>query len=1514
LRAGHVRNRGVSWWFLRVGLTLGFSVLALVALLTSVLLHSNLPVVRQAATDLGNLLLADAFYGKLHIGAPSRLSLERLHIRDVRVSDEHGTPVVQLTDVRVELATWSNLLRWASSDEKLTIALPHARIEGAHVELLADARSGEPTLLRALTPRPAPPRPKGTTHEPRREVRVFFPELELGKVTAKASAFSSFEPTLSSVQSQLLITARGAALDISRLGANVKGVLDNDLVGTGTLKLRAPGQTQATFAGFLGDVEVQIGATIEGRRVELTAKSQSASPAGMRKLLEEWPFREPVSAELHAQGEIPKLDVRARCSTENSSVDLDGNVDLGASPNGRFALVLRNVDARAFLEKAPETHLHGTADVVFDSTGTPPNRLHATVDAKTDATTIAGHDVPPLKVDLAYRQGVVSGRLHIFEPKAEITADVSIRPEGEIEAKVHVPRLSMQESKRIPKGPRGLLALDADLELDGTSLSAHANGRVDQFQFDELSARRVSFEAKATTETTNLGEPQLDLDIELHDARFRALHYGHVHVTAKGTRHIGKVTATLDDPDGRSLEVAGVVHETGRVEQVTLTAKRYGLALRAEVAHADPRIPAIEVTKLSLQDGSAELEGRVRYRPGLLEGELSARQVDLTRVAEAVGLPPTALRGTLNSDSTFVLGKDISKAHIVVGLTDASIKSWGRARLELDATLRDRTIHGSIAGSDQTTQVILTSTFDVELAGHALELASYEGATGSAEVAVNNVRLSGLDLFVKDGRVSDVDGLVGLRARLERTTATGWPSALIELGAQELGGKFRFGDELREVRGFASYSSVLFNADEKRVFGSGMLGDPSGPLVTVTGAVALDLDAFVADSRAAFHAFQREQINLVVGIPRRELHAFPLLEPEDVPAGAFSGQITLYGTPSAPEISALLDLYDLAPRNDHSRPVSAKLQVQYAPDHGKVDAKLQGTWQGQNVLLGELEGVVPLGAFMGVARWNADAKVMLDHFPLELVPQLADTEVRGLVSGMVELQRETALELGAALELEETRVGQGNLGNGTLTVNGAPGQATAHLQMADGKRLLEVKLLALGRDPEQLPLPTQVKSIGISLDGKRVNAALLGPSLRNILARLHGELDVDLTCFLERTGEAADATWTSRIEGTAALGEGSAYIDALGIELHDIQAQIKARPSAERTLVELTNLEAKARTNDVNFEGRGQLFLEGTEIHAGDAEVLLRSVPITLQGVSLGKASGRAALTVERAQGWDVPGPHEGGEYLVLNVDLEQWNMKAARSVGRRLIDLSRNPDVVVLQAEVPQKSSSERKPVRVFITLKRGARFGFGDINLPLEGEAQADYDEKMRLSGELRLQPGSRLPIMGMRFDVLSGTIRLVPEQLNNPELDIALSGTTPEGNLINVTVGGTLKEPEMDPPPSELQALFGGGAATLLGGGVQALGFNELLGESVGAVELRVAAGAEEEDDPSYAAAVQIGPDLWFEGGYQRSQDSGLNQNQSDVFSGSVDYRFRQNWSLKTRLGNAGGGVDVLWQHRY
>jgi autotransporter translocation and assembly factor TamB len=38
------------------------------------------------------------------------------------------------------------------------------------------------------------------------------------------------------------------------------------------------------------------------------------------------------------------------------------------------------------------------------------------------------------------------------------------------------------------------------------------------------------------------------------------------------------------------------------------------------------------------------------------------------------------------------------------------------------------------------------------------------------------------------------------------------------------------------------------------------------------------------------------------------------------------------------------------------------------------------------------------------------------------------------------------------------------------------------------------------------------------------------------------------------------------------------------------------------------------------------------------------------------------------------------------------------------------------------------------------------------------------------------------------------------------------------------------------------------------------------------------------------------------------------QDSAVSTTVEWRFRQNWSLRTEVGTVGGGLDLLYQYRY
>jgi hypothetical protein len=219
--------------------------------------------------------------------------------------------------------------------------------------------------------------------------------------------------------------------------------------------------------------------------------------------------------------------------------------------------------------------------------------------------------------------------------------------------------------------------------------------------------------------------------------------------------------------------------------------------------------------------------------------------------------------------------------------------------------------------------------------------------------------------------------------------------------------------------------------------------------------------------------------------------------------------------------------------------------------------------------------------------------------------------------------------------------------------------------------------------------------------------------------------------------------------------------------------------------------------------------------------------------------------------------------------------------------------------------------PYRVVIRLDDRTSFSLSDLQVPLRGTVVVDYTDQPSMRGTIQLERGGRIPIFGRVFRVVEGQLQLNPRDASNPLIDITLSGRDSNDEPVVVTISGTLQQPTTQPSPAELQALLGGGAASVLGSGVSALGINQLLGNTV---QLNVSSTAEDENEASYGASVQLDENLWFEANYERNQDATVNQEATSVISGTLDYRFRNNWSLRTRVGNTGGSVDVLWEYRY
>src|SRR5690606_16931371 len=241
-------------------------------------------------------------------------------------------------------------------------------------------------------------------------------------------------------------------------------------------------------------------------------------------------------------------------------------------------------------------------------------------------------------------------------------------------------------------------------------------------------------------------------------------------------------------------------------------------------------------------------------------------------------------------------------------------------------------------------------------------------------------------------------------------------------------------------------------------------------------------------------------------------------------------------------------------------------------------------------------------------------------------------------------------------------------------------------------------------------------------------------------------------------------------------------------------------------------------------------------------------------------------------------------------------------SASRSLIDTEPHSEIVVVQGERVEERS-ESLPYRIVLDLGRDTEFSLADFDIPIAGETRVDYTDRAVVSGTLTLTRGGRVPILGHVFEVQSGTLRLNPIQASNPYIDILLSGQAKDGTPVNVTLTGTMQSPIVSPPLGQLNELLGGGAATALSGGVQALGLNALLGD---AVQFRVGSADNNQDLARYSAAVQIRARLWFEVNYGRTETNAFRTATNNAVSGTLDYRVDDNWSLRAEAGTTGGSV--------
>jgi autotransporter translocation and assembly factor TamB len=344
-------------------------------------------------------------------------------------------------------------------------------------------------------------------------------------------------------------------------------------------------------------------------------------------------------------------------------------------------------------------------------------------------------------------------------------------------------------------------------------------------------------------------------------------------------------------------------------------------------------------------------------------------------------------------------------------------------------------------------------------------------------------------------------------------------------------------------------------------------------------------------------------------------------------------------------------------------------------------------------------------------------------------------------------------------------------------------------------------------------------------------------------------------------------------------------------------------------VISLREVSAASGSKNANISAAADLYVSGLRLEGGRANVNLKQVPFLLAGVSQAKLSGSASLTLERE-----------GERMKVLVSLPELEADLPRSSGHSVLPVSAHPDIEIIQplAEPSEASSGESFVWELVFDLGDKVRVKRADLEIPLRGSPIVTLGDEVAVRGDVELRAGGRVTLLGKGFTIESGEVHFDTGDATNPHVRVLASWRAPDATTVYVEVRGTLNDAtlrlESDPPLSEpeIQALLLGGASGISTDFLsEALVDTPFRGMQFGASNQTA---ADERTYATYWAAVQISDEIWFEGSYKSLEAGGPGDQGANGVSGTIDWRFRNNWSLRSEIGNMGTGLDLLWQYHY
>jgi translocation and assembly module TamB len=1539
----------------RVGEGAGLAVVFASGSLLALLLYANLPAGKRLLAATLQRVLSATFYGNFTINGVDHVSLKGLDAHGITVRDPDGHVVITVTSLSAQadlVALARNL--WLGTGT-VTVRIDHVRLERAEVYLISGKQTDVPTIVDTFTPLPSKT-PSAPSTSPTRKLKIWLPEIEVGHIYGRVAlgTVPTMETELSTVHGSVLGAADLTSVDVERFSMLARGIGGADARGIGSVHVRTPGAVWTSFDGYFGDVQLGTVVRVDGPTLDITLDVPRAEPQDARALWRAYPLQRDVGAHVEAVGTVHSLHTQAKFLVGRGSIDTTGELRLSGDPGADLDISGRGLNLQALWPAVPETQIDADATLsVFKSGG----ELIADVNGSTRETRILGTPVPAVDVNGTYTSKGFDAHATLHEPGMPLKAAFTVHPDGTIDGSAEAKHVDLSRTPRLKPyfGGRGVVDMQLKAHIEKNKLDAHVDADVRDFEAGPLSFKSSKISGRANGPLDKPDQLAVDFSAKSQMLRVGPLGFDEVDTAARGPVTRPLVSATVNNHYGPSISAKATVTTRGapRLDNLTLQIQRDQAALTATVSQVKIEGDQVLVNGMSLLGAGGKLEASGQLGPERLAIVAQGEGLDLETVAHALGLPRGVLSGKIGLDADLDSSKKTQRGSLLlkldqgridgVAIDSASVATQligSHLDLQTSAKFRD---FGDFVGEAKAT-----------LNGSLGDLGTLERATGTVTITGEHMPLGLLSYALpKSMGVSEVRGEASATLVLNRQAPNAIPSASLLVNTTglyvALAPKTKT-DPAVVVSGVDAHAGLNVNGDNGQSDVTLKLEDRHGPLIAATANLTLDLEKATKHPENLLAQLYTTPLVAKAVIEDRPLEQLPApFVPKGV-AGRLRTEASLRGTIERPIFSDKTELYRLR-FGDSERDKAIDLcgQVDYDKSTGQYGARgelflpsaatraCKGARVAQFSAAGQAEWQKLMNRSLNAdAAWTGTAGLSLDGFPLDVVPALAEAGLDGKVLGAVMFDRRQALpQMFAQLEVRNAVVARTQLGTAAIQARTDGRALSAKVTITERLGKLDGDLQTSINWQGVVPSIDDTRPIAAHINGTDVDAVILSPFVHDVLSEVGGKLDTKLTVTLSPELDAkAEQHWTGAVSGTLSMRDGTLQLAQLALRMKNVSFSAHAVEHTNTTLITIDSLSAAAEAEKANVAARGNIWLEGFRLSKGNASATLRGVPLLIEGVTVATLDGNnITVDLERR-------PTE----MFVGLTIPELDAELPKSATRSLITLSDNGDVQVAQpiAEPRKGSDSESLPWRMKFDLGGKVKLTRSDLFLPLTGSPEILLGDELKVDGNIQLSPGGRLNLPGLPrpFMIESGTVSFDPDgDPGDPRIAVQAICETPQvtvrakvsGTLSNATIDSLedVDEPNITDRSTILAKLLNtptdeasanntsSPAAAGLGAGAGFLG-NKLLANTA-LSNLEIKAGSETTADQksyqTYSAAYPLSDTLWFEGSYKTLQSQDLNgANNTNAFSGTFDWRFRRNWSLRTEVGNIGAGVDLLWQYKY